>query len=97
MDVPRPVAALSPVFSVVQVAVLGALVLVPSAVIVRTEWELRERLDTVQRDLEGVRAEAGKIDDLEQKLATADAGRRRKETHGGCQAERALRPKQHHP
>ncbi len=40
------------VFSVVQMAMLGALVLVPSAVIVRTEWELRERLDTVQRRAE---------------------------------------------
>lgn len=40
------------VFSVIQVAVLGALVLVPSSVIVRTEWELRERLDTVQRRAE---------------------------------------------
>ncbi|MEZ5409497.1 MAG: PP2C family protein-serine/threonine phosphatase [Acidimicrobiales bacterium] len=40
------------VFSVVQMAALGALVLVPSAVIVRTEWELRERLDNVQRRAE---------------------------------------------
>lgn len=49
--VPDESLALS-VFSVVQMAVLGALVLVPSAVIVRTEWELRERLDTVQRRAE---------------------------------------------
>lgn len=49
--VPDQSLALS-VFSVVQVAVLGALVLVPSAVIVRTEWELRERLDSVQRRAE---------------------------------------------
>ncbi len=40
------------VFSVIQMAVLGALVLVPSSVIVRTEWELRERLDMVQRRAE---------------------------------------------
>ena len=37
------------VFSVVQVGAVGALVLLPSAVIVRTERELRDRLDTSRR------------------------------------------------
>ncbi len=54
------------VFSVVQVAVLGALVLVPSAVIVRTEWELRRQLDTVQRRAEST----GDVDAVVEAIAT---------------------------
>ena len=43
----RPIA--QSVFSVVQVAIIGALVLLPSAVFVRTERELRDRLDATRR------------------------------------------------
>jgi len=46
----RPLA--QSVFSVLQVATIGALVLLPSAVFVRTERELRERLDTSRRRAE---------------------------------------------
>lgn len=48
----RPLA--QSVFSVLQVGTVGALVLLPSAVFVRTERELRERLDTARRQTEDV-------------------------------------------
>ena len=46
----RPMA--QSVFSVSQVAIIGALVLLPSAVFVRTERELRDRLDASRRRVE---------------------------------------------
>ncbi len=48
----RPLA--QSVFSVLQVAAIGALVLLPCAVFVRTERELRDRLDTSRRRKEDV-------------------------------------------
>ena len=60
----RPLA--QSVFTVLQVATIGALVLLPSAVFVRTERELRDRLDTSRRRSE----DADDVDTIVESITT---------------------------